>query len=614
MRRLLFVSATLSALASPCLASGQEPDPAETTEVAEVVVTATRLPALQLETPGARVVDRREIERRGAVLATDLFAAIPVLTVTRAGPFGGLAQVRIRGAAPGKTLVLIDGAPVNDPAEVNGAYDLGGLDLAGVARVETLSGPQSSLWGSDAIGGVIALTTAEVDGIGLEAEAGSFGTRRGRLEAGRQGATGGLSVYASRVETDGISAADERDGNVEADGMVSVIAGLKARRDLGPVQLDGSLRYSELDADIDGFPAPRFALADTADRIASRTWSGAAGLSFAAAGLQHRLSVSGLDLERDTVSAFPSRFVADRTIWRWQAEGGLGERLAVVGGVEHDAATGSISTGGEETLTTTSAFLTGRWALLTGLNLTAALRHDATDDFGEETTGRISAAWSLPAGLVLSGAWGTGFKAPSISQALCDYCFSSQPFPRLRPETAEGGELALGWRSGDGRLEGRITAYRLEVEDQISYVFDPVTFDSVYVNLARTKSEGIELEGRAVLRAGFDLTLAYATIDAVNAATVARLARVPEQTGSVRLGWSGARGGVNLIVRGESEAVDPAGPRDGFVVGDLTGRLRLTEEVELTARVINLTDEAWQQVRGYGEPGRSAYLGVRLAF
>ncbi len=614
MRRLLFVSAALSALASPCLASGQEPDPAETTEVAEVVVTATRLPALQLQTPGARVVDRREIERRGAVLATDLFAAIPGLTVTRAGPFGGLAQVRMRGAAPGKTLVLIDGAPVNDPAEVNGAYDFGGLDLAGVARVETLSGPQSSLWGSDAIGGVIALTTAEVDGIGLEAEAGSFGTRRGRLEAGRYTGAGGLSVYASRVETDGISAADERDGNVETDGMVSVTAGLKARRDLGPVQLDGSLRYSELDADIDGFPAPRFRLADTADRIASRTWSGAAGLSFAAAGLQHRLSVSGLDLERDTVSAFPSRFVADRTLWRWQAEGGLGERLAVVGGVEHDAATGSISTGAEETLTTTSAFVTGRWTVLTGLNLTAALRHDATDDFGEETTGRLSVAWTLPAGLVLSGAWGTGFKAPSISQALCDYCFSSQPFPRLRPETAEGGELALGWRAADGRLEGRITAYRLEVEDQISYVFDPVTFNSVYVNLARTESEGVELEGRALLPAGFDLTLAYATTDAVNAVTGARLARVPEQTGSVRLGWSGARGGVNLIVRGESEAVDPAGPRDGFVVGDLTGRLRLTEEVELTARVINLTDEAWQQVRGYGEPGRSAYLGVRLAF
>jgi vitamin B12 transporter len=614
VRRLLFASAALSALASPCLASGQDPAPAETTEVAEVVVTATRLPALQLETPGARVVDRREIERRGAVLATDLFAAIPGLTVTRAGPFGGLAQVRMRGAAPGKTLVLIDGAPVNDPAEVNGAYDFGGLDLAGVARVETLSGPQSSLWGSDAIGGVIALTTAEVDGIGLQAEAGSFGTRRGRVEAGRQGAAGGVSAWVSRLETDGISAADQRDGNVETDGMVSTTAGLKARRAFGPVQLDGSLRYAELDADIDGFPAPAYVLADTADRTASRTWSGAAGVSFAAAGLQHRISLSGLDLERETVSAFPDRFVADRTIWRWQAEGRLGERVAVVGGVEHDAATGSISTGAEETLTTTSAFVTGRWAVLTGLNLTAALRHDATDDFGDETTGRISAAWSLPAGLVLSGAWGTGFKAPSISQTLCDYCFSANPFPRLRAETAEGGELALGWRSGDGRLEGRITAWRLEVEDQITYVFDPVTFDSVYVNLARTESEGVELEGRALLPAGFDLTLAYAATDAVNAVTGARLARVPEQTGSVRLGWSGARGGVNLIVRGESEAVDPAGPREGFVVGDLTGRLRLTDEVELTARLINLTDEAYQQVRGYGEPGRSGYLGVRLAF
>ncbi|MCP6193461.1 TonB-dependent receptor plug domain-containing protein, partial [Klebsiella pneumoniae] len=88
--------------------------------------------------------------------------------------FGGPTQVRIRGANPGKSLVLVDGVPVNDAAEINGAYDFSGFELGDIDRIEVLSGPQSSLWGSDAIGGVIAFTTRELDGIRAEAEAGSF--------------------------------------------------------------------------------------------------------------------------------------------------------------------------------------------------------------------------------------------------------------------------------------------------------------------------------------------------------------------------------------------------------------------------------------------------------
>lgn len=621
MRRILISTTALSAALFACPALAQDPaqNPGpDVTEVEEVIVTATRLPAIVMETPGARVVDRGELDRRGAVFAADALSAVPGLTLTRTGPFGGLAQVRMRGAAPGKTLVLIDGAPVNDPAEVNGAYDFGALDLGGVARVEVLSGPQSSLWGSDAIGGVIALTTAETDGVRLEAEAGSFGTRRGRIEAGRYDANGGASLYVSRFDTDGISAADEADGATETDGLVSTTAGLKARRDLGRVRLDGALRYSEAEAEIDGFPAPTYALADTPDRQDSRTWSGVAGLGFSALGLEHRLSLSGLDLERETVSDFPSVFVADRRIWRWQADGTAGERIAFVVGAEHDESAGSISTGEEAELATTSGFVTARFALTEALSLTGALRHDETDDFGAETTGRASVAWSLPRGLILSGAWGTGFKAPSISQAVCDYCFSSLPYPELRAEAAEGGEIALGWRSGDGRVEGRVTAWRLEIEDQITYFTDPASFDSYYVNIARAENEGIELEGRAILPAGFDIRLAYARTEAVDASTGLDLARVPEHSGSVRLGWTGAGAGANLIVRGEGDALDtaadPTRVRDGFVTADLTGWLRLTDQVDLTARVVNLADERYQQVLDYGEPGRSAYVGVRLAF
>ena len=102
-------------------------------------------------------------------------------------------------------------------------------------------------------------------------------------------------------------------------------------------------------------------------------------------------------------------------------------------------------------------------------------------------------------GFTLSGAYGTGFKAPSVSQAACDFCFAAIPFPALRPEKAEGYEAAIGWRSADGRIEGRATAYHLGVEDQITYFFDTVTFDSYYINLARTRSTGLELQGDLAL-------------------------------------------------------------------------------------------------------------------
>ncbi|HVL42092.1 MAG TPA: TonB-dependent receptor plug domain-containing protein, partial [Brevundimonas sp.] len=138
--------ATAAAVLFPLSAHAQSADEADA-PLPEVVVTATRLPAIVADTPGARVIDRRAIEQRGAVFAADILHDVPGLSVVRSGAFGGVAQVRMRGATPGKTLVLVDGVPVNDAAEVNGAFDFSGLELGDIERIEVLSGPQSSLWG-----------------------------------------------------------------------------------------------------------------------------------------------------------------------------------------------------------------------------------------------------------------------------------------------------------------------------------------------------------------------------------------------------------------------------------------------------------------------------------
>ncbi|HZW17130.1 MAG TPA: TonB-dependent receptor [Brevundimonas sp.] len=610
MRSLLLATAAAVILPLPAHAqSPEEPDEA----LPEVVVTATRLPAIVADTPGARVIDRQTIDQRGAVFAADVLTDVPGLSVVRSGAFGGVAQVRVRGAAPGKTLVLIDGVPVNDPAEVNGAFDFSGLELSDIERIEVLSGPQSSLWGSDAIGGVIAFTTRELDGLAAAAEAGSFDTVRGRLAAGVSAGRYGFGAWVSHFDTDGISAADAADGNPEVDGFTSTTAGVRARYAFsGAVSVDGSVRWTDSDVDLDGYVAPAFVLADTDDTQASEQWSAFGRLRLDAVGLAHQFSLSTSDIARETVSAFPSAFEADRQAYRWQAAGEAAW-VAFVFGAEREESSGSLSTGLTEDLGTTSAFGTARVEPIDGLSLTGALRFDDTD-FGSKTTGRISAAFEAGAGITLSGAYGTGFKAPSISQAVCDFCFSAQPFPVLRPETATGYEAAVGWASADGRIEGRATLYRLEVVDQITYVVDPTTFDSYYVNVAETATDGVELEGRARLGGGFDLSLAWAWTDARDETTGDRLLRVPEQAGSATLGWSGERLSAALTVRGESDQDDAGGVREAFVTANLNGSYALTDQVSLTARIENLADERYQQVLGYGEPGRSGYVGVRLRY
>ncbi len=609
MRRSLILCSAASAALFALPASADD-----ATDLDKVIITATRVPAIVAETPGARVIDEETIEQRGAVFAADILADVPGLSVTRSGAFSGPATVRIRGAHPGKTLVLVDGAVVNDAADIDGAFDFTGFDLGDVERIEVLSGPQSSLWGSSAIGGVISFTTRELDGIRAEAEAGSFDTVRGRLAGGVANDRYAVGAFVSHFDTDGISAADEADGNAEADGATITTIGANGRYSFNPaVTLGGRVRYNETDADIDGFPAPTYALTDTDDSIAREQLSGFGRLTVQALGLDHQVSVSASDLTRESFSDFPSTFEADRQVYRWQASGeSAGGRVTYAFGAEHEDATGALSSGITEELSTTSVFATTRFDLSERFSLTGGLRQDDTDDFGDATTGRLSAAYEPGGGFILSGAWGTGFKAPTVSQAVCDFCFSTESYPDLRPEHADGYEAALGWRSADRRLEGRVTVYRLDVEDQI--VWFSGGGGGVYANVDETRTDGVEVEGRADLPAGFDLSVAYAWTDAVDATDGSRLLRVPEHAASATLGWTGERLTGALTVRSESDMLDSGGERDGFVTANLNAGWALTEQVSLTARVENLADEHYQQLLGYGEPGRSGYVGVRLRY
>lgn len=602
MKRLLF--ATAFALI-PATAF------AEDTDVDAVIVTAERLPTTLGQSVDARVITRAEIDQRQAVFAADLLNDVPGLSLSRNGGFGGVTSVRIRGAASDKTLVLIDGVVQNDPSSPNGGYDFSSLDLDDVQQVEVLSGPQGSLWGSDAIGGVISFTTRDLDGWRAGLEGGTYGTLHGSAALGTVTDRGAISASVSGYRTDGISKAAN---GTEDDGFTSWSAGLKGRLALSDtLRLDGQVRYNEARADLDGYDA-FFTFGDTADRSRSRAWTGFARLQADGLfGLDQSLSLSVYDLTRDNISAFSSSYDARRTTWRWTGgRGGASDPFAFLLGIERDDTEASISTGATSDLGATSAFAIGRFSPTSVLTVTASLRYDDPDQYQGKATARLAAAYRLGGGFVASASFGQGFKTPTISQTVCDFCFPAGPSTGLKPETAQGWDATLAWRSADGRAYVRVTGYRLDVKDQISYGIGR------YVNIDRTRTDGLEAEGQFALTDRLTFKAAYAYTDAVDRSTGAELLRTPRNSGSVALWWTGDRLSGALTVRAEGEQAD-SNPstfapqrRDGFTVTDLSAGWKLNDRIELTGRVENLTDETWQESLGYGESGRAFYIGVRL--
>jgi vitamin B12 transporter len=594
MRRLLIAA---GCLALPSFAFAQ-------TQVNEVIVTATRLPAFVEETPSVHVITREDIENRQAVFAPDILNTVPGLSVFRNGAFGGPAGVQIRGASADKTLVLIDGVPVNDPSTPAGTYDFSGLDLDDVDRIEILSGPQGSIWGSDAIGGVIAFTTRELNGLSGSFEAGSLNTTRATLAAGLASADRAIGISASGFSTDGVSAAAN---GTERDGFMSWTAGVNGRTAIGPaLTLDGKLRYTEGDVQLDGYAPPFYAFGDTLDTAQNRTWSGYGRVKGEALGLEHTLLYSGYQTERQNFGAYKAR----HNDWRWTTgRGGAADAFAFLLGAERDETRATVSSG-VANLAETSAFAVVRWRPIERASVTASVRYDDPDKYASDTTGRIAGSYEIGWGLTASASFGQGYKVPTISQSVCDFCW--MPAVPLRPEKAEGYDASLAWRSDDGRLKADVTGYRLAVSDQIAYV------GGTYVNISRTLTTGVETEASAEISDQLSIRGEYAYADAVDRSTGARLVRVPQHSGSAGLDWRDGRlrGDLTVRAQGEQADLDPdtfsPTVRKGYVVADLAGSYEVQPGLELTARIENLADRRYQQVLGYGEPGRTVYVGFRI--
>jgi vitamin B12 transporter len=603
-------------VAVPCIAFADTPDqPAST--AAPVVVEATRLPTLITDAPDVIVIDRAEIDARQTVFAQDILDTVPGLAVTDDGAFGGVASVRIRGASSDKTLVLIDGVPQNDASDPNGAYDFSQLNLANIERIEILQGPQSSIWGSDAIGGVISLTTREEDGWRAQGEGGTLDTFDGSLAAGKRTDAWAAGVSFSGFRTDGVSKAD---GFPERDPDNTWNAGGYGRVDLGQnVVIDGRIAYVDSLVHTDGYNNA-FEFGDTPEFATYQSWSGDLRAAIHDPwGFTQTLTLGGYSLDRAALGnddpANNSRFTAARQDYRWTSERGAPtDAFGVIFGVERISDHGSISTGDTLNLGTTSGFVLARVRPVEPLTLTGSVRYDAPDTFAGQATGHVSAVLKLPAGFSVEGAWGQGFKTPTISEIACDFCFPAGPSVGLKPEHATGWDGALAWSSPDSRVTAKLTGFELDVRDQIE--FSP-SFPFRYVNLDRTRSTGMEVELDAQLTAHLTLEGEYAYTDARDLVAGTQMLRVPRNSGSVSLAWQSHRWQAMLTIRGEGDDADEnpstfaPQTRPGFVVASLSGAYSLTRHLDLTARIEDIANTRYEEALGYGEPRQMILIGFR---
>jgi vitamin B12 transporter len=580
----------------------------QTTETSDtIIVTGTRLDTPASETGTAvTVIGEAELER--TAFALDAIATAPGVTVNQNGAFGGAATVRIRGAASEQTLVLIDSVPVNDPTSPGGGYDFASLDTAQIERIEVLRGAQSTLWGTDAIGGVVNIVTKRAaPGLGVTgfAEAGSFGTVRGgaAIEGGFE--QGDFRLGASAVSSDGISKADEADGNTEDDGYDAVTLAGRGRYELGFGELAATVRYVDSETEFDSYGAVTGT--QDGDEVSKTTQlSGAltfTNIAFAGA-LETMIQVAAADIDRESftngVSSFGSQ--GERQVYRYQGTWNLTEDHRLAFGAERED-----SASGGDSSTIDGLFVLLELQPLDGLVLTGGVRHDEADRFGAETTGKFAASWQLTDQVRLRGTAGTGFKAPTLFQTTYVCCGATEPNADLRAETSEGFDVGVEYTLAGGRAAVEATYFDQTVENQIGFSFAV----GGYENIARVDTKGVELAARFAVSEAWSLAGNYTYIEAEDGQG-GELIRLPEHSAYGELAYDGGRWGGALSVRHNGEEQDSLGPVDAWTRLDASARYDLTDRMQLYARGENLTDEQYQQVFGYGTPGLSGYFGVRL--
>lgn len=596
--------------AAPALA--QE---SEDTRLDTVTVEGSRLDQAATEIGSSvTIITAEEIDELGFDFALDAVAAAPGVTINSNGALGGVASVRIRGASSEQTLVLIDGVAVNDPSSPGGGYDFARLDTENIERIEVLKGPQSTLWGTDAIGGVVSITTKRPQGgFGGSAfgEYGSFNTFRGGASIENGNETGDFRLAIVGTSSDGISKADEDNGNSEDDAYEALTLTGKGGLNLGAARLSADLLWSDAETEFDSFSGTAQGSVADGDEV-SETEEISANVSLTAplfdGRLENLILIGYSDISRENFTNGASAFESggDRFNYRYQGTLRIDDRNTLAFGAEREEVNAR-----DDDTSIDGLFALYEFKPTDTLTLTGGVRVDDHERFGSETTGRVAAAFNPTETVTFRGSWGQGFKAPTLFQTTFFCCGATEPNADLQPETSDAFDIGVDWRAADGRAEAGITWFDQTVENQIDFDFAI----GGYLNIDEVESQGIEIYGAYQFTDWLTVSADYANIDAEDG-DGNELVRLPQHSGdvAVSLDPEGPLSGAILVRHNGKEQNTNGTTLDSWTRVDVTGSYDLNDQVEFFGRVENLFDEDYQQILGYGTPGLSGSVGVRLRY
>ena len=595
-----------------------------------IVVTGSREPLPQAEAPvSATVLDEEALDALAFSLAVDALRLTPGVSVATSGPRGTQTQVRIRGAEANHSLLFVDGIRFNDPAAGNEArFELLATDL--LSRIEVVRGPQSALWGSEALGGVISVRTAdpfERQGFAALGEYGELDSARASAQGALQTGDLGFAATGSFLSSEGIDALGRGGGR---DGFDNRSFGFGAGwRPAEGRRLGVSAFYVEGTSEFDGYDPVTFLRADTLDETENRIAAVRTYGSLEQDGWTLSADASFLDsANRNRTGEAPLNRTAGRRI---TAGGQLSRRFGghrLTAAATHEAedfrARDQVYFGGtdQDRSRSLTAFV-GEWhavwsdALVTDL----AVRHDGFSAFADATTIRAAVQLRPTRALTLHAAYGEGIAQPTFYDLYGFFPGFFAGNPDLRPESARGWEAGLRWQQG--RVSLGAVAFASRLRDEIVDVFENGLASARNAD-GTSRRRGAELFADWRLSDAVRVHANYTLLDAdqrqAAGGAAVREVRRPRHSANLaafgeagRLSWSGSLAYVGSRTDMDFDIFQTV-RLGAYVLGSARLGWRLTDGLEAYARIENAFDERYQDVAGYATPGRTIHAGLRLRF
>ena len=604
--------------------------PALPIDTSQIVITASRAPESAAQTAASvTIIDQQQIERLDEPLLAALLRLTPSAAVTTSGPAGALTEVRIRGAEANHTLLFVDGIKIDDPASGDTPrYEILNADLA--SRIEVVRGPQSALWGSEAIGGVIAVNGLDdAPGYAATGEAGSFGFRRSNGSAAivtDRASLGGAIGFQRATGINSVEGPGDRDGYRNLSGRLRGTWHPRVDIEIGAsaIALSGSDQF-------DGFDPFTGAHTDTLDSSRNRLTAGRLWASAGSASSPWRGQLAGVllgssnknylaDDELNRTSGGRRNVSAE--IERRLTTGRVVHRFILAADAENErfhARDTAFRGATNQDRTRSHHSVTGEWrADSPQLSADVAVRHDMFNRFRDATSVRASLLGRLGGRFSIAASYAEGIAQPTFFDL---YGFTPNNFvgnPDLKPESSRGFELGLRYRHGS--LGASVTAYRQRLHDEI---VNNATFTSVLNTPGSSRRSGVEATLDWTLGNHLRLSANYACLNAtqpdpVTGDQVAE-ARRPRHSGSVALDGTAGRFtyGAALAFSGDRFDNRDTFPFDRVGLGhywlaDARVAYAIRPGIALFARGSNLLDQHYEDAFSYRTEGRALYAGVRL--